>query len=93
MATIRISDAEAIRDFPSLLARARAGTEIVIDDESSPGVTLRVASEKPTRMLSESLRLAREHSSKATLDNTFGQDLEVIINSHSEPIHGIDAGH
>jgi antitoxin (DNA-binding transcriptional repressor) of toxin-antitoxin stability system len=86
MATIYISEAEAYRDFPSLLARVRAGAEVVIEDASSPPVVLRPAAEPSLRRLSESLRLASAHGSTVTLDGAFSRDLEVIVNSHQEPL-------
>jgi prevent-host-death family protein len=86
MAVIHISEADAARDFTGLLARVRAGEEIVIEKEASPAVVLRVAAERPLRRLSESLRLAREHGSDVTLDGGFARDLEAIINSHPEPL-------
>lgn len=86
MATIHISAAEAARDFPGLLARVRAGAEIVIEDEVSPAVVLRVAAEIPLRMLSESLRLAQQHACSATLDGGFAEDLEAVVQSHYEPL-------
>jgi antitoxin (DNA-binding transcriptional repressor) of toxin-antitoxin stability system len=86
MATIHISEAEAIRDFAGLLARVRAGAEVVIEDAASPAVMLRTAAERPLRRLSESLRLAKEHGSTATLDGGFAHDLEAVVNSHQEPL-------
>ena len=86
MAVIHISEADAEHDFAGLLARVRAGQELVIEKEASPAVVLRVAAERPLRRLSESLRLAREHGSAATLDGGFARDLEAIINSHPEPL-------
>jgi hypothetical protein len=38
-------------------------------------------------LLSESLRLAKEHASNATLDGDFARDLEEAINSHREPLN------
>lgn len=87
MATIRISEAEAIRDIAGLLARAHGGEEIIIEkDATSPAVVLRTLIERPMRKLSESLRLAKEHGSTATLDDDFSRDLEAVVNSHSEPL-------
>jgi antitoxin (DNA-binding transcriptional repressor) of toxin-antitoxin stability system len=86
MAVIHISEAEAARDFAALLARVRAGAEIVIDDDASAAVVLRVADERPVRRLSESLRLAKEHGSTVTLDGGFAADLEAVVNSHPEPL-------
>jgi hypothetical protein len=39
------------------------------------------------RLLSESLRLAREHGSTATLDEDFAKDVEAAIESHREPLN------
>jgi antitoxin (DNA-binding transcriptional repressor) of toxin-antitoxin stability system len=86
MAPIHISDEEAARDFAGLLARVRAGVEVVIDGDHSPAVVLSLAPERPLRRLSESLRLAQEHGSKATLDGDFALDLEAVIESHPEPL-------
>ena len=87
MATIRISEAEAIRDIAGLLARAYKGEEIVIEkDAASPVVVLRTVVERPMRLLSESLRLAKEHGSTATLEGGFARDLEAAVNSHPEPL-------
>ena len=86
MATIRISEADACRDFASLLARVRAGVEVVIENDSSPAVVLRPVVEPTLRRLSESLRLAKEHGSAATLDGGFARDLEAVVDSHPEPL-------
>jgi antitoxin (DNA-binding transcriptional repressor) of toxin-antitoxin stability system len=86
MAVIHISGAEAVRDFSALLTRVRAGAEVVIEDDASPAVTLRIAVEHPVRRLSESLRIAKTHSSTATLDGDFARDLASIIASHPEPL-------
>jgi hypothetical protein len=64
----------------------RAGAEIVIEDGVHPVAVVRPA-EPHVRMLSESLRLAKEHASSATLDGEFARDLEAVINSHREPLN------
>ncbi|MGH9482867.1 MAG: type II toxin-antitoxin system Phd/YefM family antitoxin [Terriglobales bacterium] len=78
---IHVSDAEAASDFASLLDRVRAGAEIVIEHGARPVAVVRPA-EPPVRLLSETLRLAREHGSKATLDPDFAKDVEAVIESH-----------
>jgi prevent-host-death family protein len=83
---IHISEAEAANDFASLMARVRSGTEVVIEDNARPVAVVRPVAEPSVRLLSESLRLAREHGSSVTLDGDFGRDLEEIINSHREPL-------
>jgi len=83
---IRISEAEAASDFPSLLARVRAGSEFVIERDAKAVAVIRPA-EPHVRLLSESLRLAKEHGSTATLDGDFGRDLENVVSSHREPLN------
>ena len=86
MATIHIPEAEAARDFAALMAHVRAGAEVVIEGAESPAVVLRAAEERPVRLLSESLRIAKAHVSKITLDGGFERDLEAVIASHSDPL-------
>lgn len=87
MAVIHISEADAARDFGALLARVRAGEEIVIGPEGAPVAVLKPASGPYVRKLSESLRILRERGSTVTLDGDFGKDLEDVINSHREPLN------
>ena len=82
---IHISELEAASHFTALLARLRTGEEIVIEDDSRPLAVVHPA-EPSVRLLSESLRLAREHGSKATLDEDFGKDVEAGIASHRDPL-------
>jgi antitoxin (DNA-binding transcriptional repressor) of toxin-antitoxin stability system len=83
--TIRVSEAEAASDLRSLLARVRAGAEVVIERNAEAVAVLRPAAPN-IRLLSESLRLATERGSNATLDDTFGRDLETVVSSHREPL-------
>ena len=81
---IHISEAEAASDFAGLLAHVRAGVEVVIENGKLPVAVLRPA-EPHVRLLSESLRLAKEHASSVTLDEEFAQDLDTVIRSHRDP--------
>ena len=87
MARIHISEAEAARDFPGLLARVRAGTEVVIENPASAAVVLRAADEPCLRRLSGSLRLAKEHGSPATIDEDFASDVAAAVAAHREPLN------
>jgi prevent-host-death family protein len=82
---IHVSDAEAASDFGSLLKRVRAGAQIVIEHDAQPVAVIHPA-EPAVRLLSESLRLAREHGSSVTLDQNFGADVEAAVQSHREPL-------
>src|SRR5487761_202854 len=60
--------------------------EIVIEHDARPVAVLHPA-EPAVRLLSESLRLAREHGSTATLDEDFARDVEAAVESHREPLN------
>jgi antitoxin (DNA-binding transcriptional repressor) of toxin-antitoxin stability system len=82
-ASIHISDTDATTDFASVLARVRAGAEVVIESNHQPiavihpPVPLR-------RSISECIALLPEDST-AIMDDDFARDVEAAIESHSEP--------
>ena len=82
---IRVSETEVAKDFPSLLAHVRAGAEVVIERDAEAVAIIRPAVPH-VRLLSESLRLATERGSNATLDGGFSRDLEAVVSSHREPL-------
>ncbi len=84
---IHILELEA-SNFADLLARLRNREEIIIEDDSR-ALTVVHPAERSVRLLSESLRLAREHGSNATLDEDFAKDVEAAIASHSEPLESL----
>ncbi|HEY3975116.1 MAG TPA: hypothetical protein VGM18_19070 [Candidatus Sulfotelmatobacter sp.] len=84
---IHISEEEAARNFADVLARVRAGAEIVIDGHEPVVVSVRPAKPEPGRLLTESIALAEAHGSTVTLDGDFASDLEAIIDSHREPLN------
>ena len=81
MATFHISEAEAARDFPGLLARVRAGAEVVID--ATPAIKISVVTEPRGRLLSKSIALAEAHAKELgyepRMDPEFAADMEEII--------------
>jgi len=82
METIRISEAEAARDFAGLMARVRAGAEVIIESGSVPVAFVRGAV-LPRRSVSESIARAearsRELGYKPVMDREFAADLEEIV--------------
>jgi antitoxin (DNA-binding transcriptional repressor) of toxin-antitoxin stability system len=82
---IHISEAEAGRDFASLMAHVRAGGEIVIEDATRPVAILHPAEPALGRPISESIALAEGHAkelgAEPTLDADFAADLKEIIDS------------
>jgi len=82
---IHMTEAEAAGDFAAVMSKVRAGVEVVIEKDARPVAVVK-APEPVLRLLSESLRLARERGSTATLDGGFGRDVEEFIESHREPL-------
>ena len=78
---IHISEAEAASDFASVLARVRAGAEIVIESESGKlPVAVIHSPVPPRRSISECIALARKHEEETgespVLDPDFTADVE-----------------
>ncbi len=83
MAVIHISERDAERDFAGLLAKVRAGEEVLIDGESAVVAITRIPRGSASRKtLSEAIRRAEERNNDVTLDDQFGRDLEIIISNH-----------
>ena len=83
---IHISEAEAARDFAGLMARVRAGAEIIIESESGNlPVAVIHAPEPPRRTISECIALLPQDST-AIMDADFAKDVEAAVESHREPL-------
>lgn len=83
---VHISEAEALSNFADVLARVRAGAEVVIERDARAVAVVRPAgNEFRPRLLSESIALAKKHAEELgyepTLDPDFAADLEEIIKS------------
>jgi hypothetical protein len=82
VARIHISEAEAARDFASLMARVRAGAEVVIEDGVLP-VALISKAVLVSSTISDCIALARRHEEETgeapVLDADFAADVEEII--------------
>jgi antitoxin (DNA-binding transcriptional repressor) of toxin-antitoxin stability system len=84
---IHISEVDAAAtSVAKLLEHVRAGAEVVIVNGKRPVAVVRPAEPDVVRLLSESLRIARERGSAATLDDEFGKDLEAVIATYGEPV-------
>jgi antitoxin (DNA-binding transcriptional repressor) of toxin-antitoxin stability system len=81
---IHISEAEAASDFASVLARVRAGAEIVIESGKLPVAVIH-APAPPRRSISECIALLSDDST-AVMDADFAKDVEAAIESHREPL-------
>ena len=85
MATIHISEAEAARDFAGLLARVRAGAEVVIESDTHPVAVIHTPA-PPRRSIEECIALLPEEST-ATIDEDFARDVEAAVAVHREPLN------
>jgi antitoxin (DNA-binding transcriptional repressor) of toxin-antitoxin stability system len=85
METIRISDTDAARDLRGLLARLRAGVEIVIESDARPVAIVR-APAPVLRTVEESMALLAEDS-PARVDEDFARDVEEAVAWHRESLN------
>jgi antitoxin (DNA-binding transcriptional repressor) of toxin-antitoxin stability system len=67
MAQLHISEAEAARDFHTVLSRVRNGDEVIIDEDRRPVAVIRLL-RTSGRPISECIASARASNSMATLD-------------------------
>lgn len=88
MATFHISEAEAARDFAGLLARVRAGAEVVIEEDSRPIAVLR-SPDPPRRTVEECLAMLPEDS-PARIDEDFANDVAAAVAAHRESLNPPD---
>ena len=86
---IHISEADAARDFAELLARVRAGAEVVIESGKLPVAVIH-SPVPPRRSISECIALLPEDST-AIIDADFAKDVEAAVESHHEPLEPPDS--
>jgi len=79
---INISEAEAASDFAALMARGRAGAEVIIENGARPVAVLHAA-EPVRRRSSDYIALAKAHEGETgkapLLDPDFAEDVEEIL--------------
>jgi antitoxin (DNA-binding transcriptional repressor) of toxin-antitoxin stability system len=85
MAVIHISESEAVRDFAGLLARVRAGAEVVIEDGALPVAVVHTPA-PPRRSIAECIAMLPENSS-AIIDEDFARDVAEAVEAHREPLN------
>ena len=73
METIHVSDVEAARDLPDLLAKVRAGSHIIIEHDEMPFATIEPSVQG--RTIEQRLAL-RPEDSEAVMDEDFARDVE-----------------
>ena len=83
MAALRVSESEAIRELPRLLAQVEQGDEVIIERGDQPFAVL-VKAKPAKRSFDETVRQLRE-SARLNLDDAFAGDVQAAINAHREP--------
>ena len=84
MATIHIPESEFANNLEALMARVRAGGEVVIESGSVP-VAVLTAPPAPRLTLRERIALLPEDSS-AVMDESFARDVAAAVEAHREPL-------
>jgi antitoxin (DNA-binding transcriptional repressor) of toxin-antitoxin stability system len=84
-----VSESEAASDFGALLARVRAGAEVVIASGGRAVAVLRAVG-PVRRTISQCIELAKAHQEASgnapVLDVDFAEDVEAAIEGHREPL-------
>lgn len=83
--TLRITEAELVRDVRAVLEKVEEGSEVIIEREDHRPVAVICAPPRSGRPITDILRQARQRNSTVILDDSFGKDLEDIISSHQKP--------
>ncbi|HXP38961.1 MAG TPA: hypothetical protein VN833_01770 [Candidatus Acidoferrales bacterium] len=81
---IHISEAEGASNFADVLARVRAGAEVVIESDKLPVAVIHAPVPR-RRTISECIALLPEDS-MAVMDADFAKDVEAAIESHRDPL-------
>jgi len=84
MATYHIPESEVASSLPELLAKVRAGGEVVIESGTLPIAVLQPPA-PPRRTIEECLALLPQNSS-AVMDDDFARDVAETIEAHREPL-------
>jgi antitoxin (DNA-binding transcriptional repressor) of toxin-antitoxin stability system len=84
MASIHISVADAARDFAGLMAKVRAGAEIVIEEDSQPVAVIHTPVQ-PARSAAECIALLPDDSSEV-IDEDFAADVAAAVAAHRESL-------
>lgn len=84
MAVIHISEAEAARDLPNLLAKVRDGEAVRIDSGSETFDLIRTPQHEKSGKISDIIAALEKHGAMATLDPGFADDVEDGMRRHRE---------
>lgn len=91
--TLRITEAELIRDVRAVLNKIELGNEVVIEREDHRPLVLMKQPQPVGRKISECIVLAKAYEERLGYspipDEDFARDVQEGIDSHREPIRNI----
>lgn len=91
--TLRITEAELVRDARAVLAKIELGTEVIIEREDHRPIAVMKPPQPIGRKLSECIELAKAYEAKLGYapvpDADFASDVMEGINAHREPIRNV----
>jgi antitoxin (DNA-binding transcriptional repressor) of toxin-antitoxin stability system len=88
MATVRITEAELVRDIHAVLARVQEGIEVIVEHDHRPVAVIKTP-RGPGRKISECIALAKAHEDQLGYapapDADFAKDVQAAIDARREP--------
>src|SRR6266849_1542693 len=88
--TVRITEAELVRDVHAVLAKVRQGVEVIVEQDHHPVAVIK-APEAPGRKIGECIALAKAFETKLGYapvpDPDFAKDVQAAIDAHREPLN------
>ena len=83
MAALYVSELEAIKELPRLLAQVERGDDVIIERGDEP-VALLTKAKAVKRSFEETVQRLRE-SARVNVDNEFAADVQAAIEEHRQP--------
>jgi antitoxin (DNA-binding transcriptional repressor) of toxin-antitoxin stability system len=88
MATVRITEAELVRDIHAVLAQVQEGVEVIVEQRHRPVAVIKTP-QGPGRKIAECIALAKAYEEKLGCapapDADFAKDVQAAIDAHREP--------
>jgi antitoxin (DNA-binding transcriptional repressor) of toxin-antitoxin stability system len=88
--TVRITEAELVRDIHAVLAKVREGVEIIVEQDHRPVAVIKTP-QGSGRKISECIALAKAYEEKLGYtpvpDPDFAKDVQAAIDAHREPLN------
>jgi hypothetical protein len=91
--TLRITEAELVRDIRAVLDQIERGSEVIIEREDHRPLAVMKRPQPVGRKISECIALAKAHEERLGFapvpDADFAKDVQAGIDEHREPIRDV----